>query len=174
MPVPHFSIILPTKPYLKKYMEALYGSPIKFNADTYFGKVIAACLDKNVYPDKNRSFIWKAFDEYNDELKIFLPIDWLKKYFYGTDLTDKKAVFVNKLIQDKFEEDLYMFCTILDLAGVDRKESIEEFCTRYKIEIDTHITFEALKKMEYRFRSKKELEYNLPEKIKNSLQMTFF
>jgi hypothetical protein len=42
----------------------------------------------------------------------------------------------------------------LSLTGIEFKDALEDFCKRYNIEIEEDITFEALKKKEYRERKK--------------------
>lgn len=172
----HFSVKLPTKAYLKKYIEVLYGSPVTFNTNSYLGKIIAVVLDKNVFPERSRTVIHKTFDVYDKELTIFLPIRWMEKYYYGTDINAKKVVYINKLIEDKFEEELFMYCQVLDLLGIERKDSLLEFCNKYNLEIDEDITFECIKKMEYRMRQKFSLNavsYSSPL-VTNALQVTLF
>lgn len=171
-----FSVKLPTKAYLKKYIEILYGSPVFFDTSSYLGKIIAVVLDKNVFPERSRKVIHKTFDVYDKELTIFLPIRWLEKYYYGTDVNAKKVVYINKLIEDKFEEELFMYCQALDLLGIERKDALLEFCAKYELEIDEDITFECIKKMEYRIRMKystKSISYSSPL-VHNALQGTLF
>lgn len=171
-----FSVKLPTKAYLKKYIEILYGSPVSFDTSSYLGKIIAVVLDKNVFPERSRKVIHKTFDVYDKELTIFLPIRWLEKYYYGTDVNAKKVVYINKLIEDKFEEELFMYCQALDLLGIERKDALLEFCAKYELEIDEDITFECIKKMEYRIRMKystKSVSYSSPL-VHNALQGTLF
>lgn len=172
----HFSVQLPTKAYLKKYIEVLYGTPVSFDTNSYLGKIIAVVLDKNVFPERSRTVIHKTFDVYDKQLTIFLPIRWMQKYYYGTDISAKKVVYINKLIEDKFEEELFMYCKALDLLGIERKDALLEFCNKYNLEIDEDITFECIKKMEYRIRQKFSLNtvsYSSPL-VANALQGTLF
>jgi len=173
---PHFSVKLPTKAYLKKYLEVLCGTPVTFDTNSYLGKVIALVLDKSVYPELSRKVIHKSFDVYDKELTIFLPIRWIKKYYYGTDINSKKVVYINKLIEDRFEDELFMYCQALDLLGIERKDALLEFCKKYNLEIDEDITFECIKKMEYRIRQKhvgKSVSFVSPI-VSNALQATLF
>ena len=68
---------------------------------------------------------------------------------------------MNRYFENKFEEELSRFVDKQDLEGWGKyKNAIEAFAKHYNIEIEEDISFEALKKMEYRFR-KKNLENSL-------------
>lgn len=172
----YFTVTLPTKAYLKKYIEVLYGSPVVFNTNSFLGKVIALALDKSVYPEVNRTIIYKSFDRYDKMLHISLPRVWLEKYYYGTDIHPKKAVYINKLIEDKFNEELFQYCQLLDILNIERKDALLDFCLKYNLEIDEDITFETIKKMEFRFRQKKsdKVPQYLSSVVKQAIQTSFF
>ncbi len=150
----HFSIDIPTKAFLKQYLFALYGDPLIFKSDHFFGMVLAACIEKNVYKDRSKQQLTHRFDSFSENITIYFPSHWLRNYYHGNGISNEKAIFINKFLEERFEEDLYRYCFMLDLAGVQRKDAIEDFCRHYHLEIDLHITFENLKKMEYRFRKK--------------------
>jgi len=172
---PYFSIHLPTKPHLKKYLEAKYGNPVIFQMDSYFGLIIAAVIEKNVYADRNKEVIHRAFDIYKEPIIIHLPISWLKNYRYGTDVSEKHVVYINKLIESSFEDELYMHCAVATIYNQQRKIAIENFCAGYNIDIETDVSFENLKKMEYRYREKilKKDKRNLSREKATSFQPTF-
>lgn len=150
----HFSISIPTKPYLKKYLHANYGDPAVFGFDDEFGPFIALALDKNVFSDRNYQVIHKAFDKYTEQLTCFLPKSWIKHYRYGTGIAPKKVVALNKLLEKFFEKELAMYCKVHTKHKVERKTAIEDFCKDNGIDIEYDITFENLKKTEFRYRQK--------------------
>ncbi|MCK9402933.1 MAG: hypothetical protein M0Q26_06010 [Chitinophagaceae bacterium] len=172
----YFTVTLPTKAYLKKYLEAQYGHPLIFSINSYFGQVLALVLAKNVYPDRNTAVVHKAFDKYDNFIDIKMPAKWLKHYRYGTDIDPKKAVYINKLVENKFEDELVNYCTLLDMFDIKRKDSLLDFCTRYNFEIDVDITFDSIKKMEYRYRQKNKEKYKriLSPDIEKAIQARFF
>ena len=79
----------------------------------------------------------------------------------GLNIEVAKVLVINRYFGNQFEEDLYHFCqrniTPGRYAGYDR--ALDLFAKRYDIEFEEDITFEALKKMEYRYR--KSFEQNL-------------
>jgi len=153
----HFTICLPTKPFLKKFLEAKFGSPIQFGLDDFFGMVIASVMDKNVYPNRSHKEIKVNFDKYDVEAKIFLPFCWLKYYRYGNGVEPKKAVFINKMLEHSFENELYTYVrmhTKKDIRYRGYIPAYESFAQLYNLVIDEDITLENLQKTEYRFRKK--------------------
>ncbi len=157
-----FSIDFNTKPFLKKYLESCFGTPIKLGIDSYIGMSMACVLDKNVYSDRNTRLMQTNFVELNCKCKIFFPISWLKNYRYGTAIEDKKQIFINNLIEYEFERELHVFVqsninNTVRFKGY--KQALENFATVFNLVIDEDISFENLRKIEYRFRKKVEQKY---------------
>jgi hypothetical protein len=148
----HYSIQIPTKPYLKKYIESLYGTPTVFSIDNYFGMTVCGFLARKFFFRQNEEVVHKAFDKFNDQLQMYFPRWWMSQSHFGTDIPPQNVIFINKLFEERFEEDLSKYCLLMDLCQVEIKKALEEFCRLHSIEIDQHITFEALKKKEYRTR----------------------
>jgi hypothetical protein len=141
----YFTLRLLTKPYLKKYIECLFGKPLVFTTSNFFGDILASTLSKpNITREKNDIIKHKA-DRFDTSLEIFCPLWFLKKNMYGHDINDKQMVAVNKLFDDMFTVDLFRFCYMMSLFNVSIEDAIYEFCKVYDLEIDTDITFDALK-----------------------------
>lgn len=165
----HFSFV--TKPYLAKYLQTLYGSPIVFEIDNYFGTTLYAFLTKKVFYLKETKIEHRKFDQFTTKLDVYLPSYWLRNAKYRTDLTRENIIYINKHFEERFEEDLIKHCHVLSLFGIEFQEAMEDFCKQFDIEIDEDITFEALKKKEYRERKK--LVQNLNKKPR-AIQPRFF
>jgi hypothetical protein len=148
----YFSIKIPTKQYLKRYIEHKFGTPVIFNESHFLGMALCSVLDRTVYANRNHTIIHRAFDKYTSEIIIHLPLFWIKKYQYGFDIDEKKAVFLNKFFESMFEEDLYKYCYVMNLVHIERKKAMEEFCLTHGIEPDEDITWDNLIKTEYRYR----------------------
>ena len=151
----HYSITIPTKPYLKKYIESLYGKPVVFTQDNYFGMSLTGFLNRKFFVRHNESITHKRFDEFSAGLQLYFPRWWITQSHFGTDLPKMNIIYLNKTFEERLEEDLSRHCIILDLIGIQIKDSIEDFCKMHCIEIDEDITMDALKKKEYRFRKNK-------------------
>lgn len=151
----HFKIELPTKPFLKKYLISLCGEPLTLSVDNAVGMMISSMLEKKssqVYPTFTREIIHQAFDKYNDRVTIFLPKSWMDNYYYGTGLSEKKVVYINKFIEMLFEKEMVDYCEFRCAIKGDRQEALYAFCEKHNIEVPDDITFDNLKQTEYRYR----------------------
>lgn len=158
-PQNHFSLIIYTKPYLKKYLQSLYGNPIIFDKDNLFGVTIAAFLEKPLDFHVTKEELRCRTDKYTEKLEIFLPKTILtKRRSTGYDLSDANTITLNKFFETRFTEDLARWCELGMVYKVEFKKNIEDFCHRYKIELEYDITFDAIKKKEYRLREKRKIQ----------------
>ncbi|MEJ7830818.1 MAG: hypothetical protein WKF91_21615 [Segetibacter sp.] len=153
----HFELTIPTKPYLKKYLQALYGEPLFFTINNHFGICIAAFLWRPIQFHHRKELLKIRTDKFEDKLTINLPMAFLTARQSGFYISDNHIITLNKLFENRFEEDLWRFCMAMNLRKRETKDAIEDFCYVYKISIDDDITFEALKKKEWRFRKKMEI-----------------
>ncbi|MEP7317203.1 MAG: hypothetical protein ABI921_00625, partial [Panacibacter sp.] len=72
----HFGITIPTKPYLARYLETMYGSPLVFSTGNYFGTTLLGYLNTRLYT-QTESITWQHFNSFNTPLIIYLPKYWL-------------------------------------------------------------------------------------------------
>ena len=153
-----FTLYVPTKPYLKKYLQALYGETVvvssgKVDTNKYFGAMLAVLVEKRVnLVRRSAEEIKSRFDKLTVHLEVQLPIWYLKEYKFGNGLSNESAITLTKLFEERFEEELFMFCQLFQMCGTEIKDSLEMFCNQYNIIIDEDISFDSLKKKEYRFR----------------------
>jgi hypothetical protein len=151
-PGKYYSLHIPTKTYLRKYITSIYGDPIVINTSHYFGLTIIAFLERKFFFRQKQTVVHQKFDVLNDQLTIKLPTWWMKQSHFGTDIPQQSIIYINKLFEERFEEDLSKFCAVYNAVGVEYKDAREEFCKLYNIELEEDITGEALKKKEYRYR----------------------
>lgn len=152
----YYKIQCPTKPYLAKYLHALYGDPLIFRKDCYFGTSLMGYLAPQFYERmKNESIIHKAFDGFTKPLDVYLPTRWMKRgVSFGKDLPRENIIYLNKHFEQRFEEDLVKHCHTLTAVGLDIKDAIEDFCRIMHIEIDEDgISYEGVKRKELRRRN---------------------
>lgn len=151
----HFSLVIYTKPYLKKYLHSLYGNPLIFDKDNLFGVTVAAFLDKPLDFHVTKEELRCRTDKYTEKMEVFLPRTILtKRRSLGYDLTDQHTITLNKFFETRFTEDLARWCELGAIYKVEFKKNLEDFCYRHKIELEYDISFDAIKKKEYRFRDK--------------------
>lgn len=134
----------------------MYGDQIYLTKDDYLGMTLTAFLQRKIQRDRTITQIKRKTDVLDDQIILYLPFSWAKDYHFGTEITNEQVIAVNKLIEERFEEDLFRFCYMFYMTGFKKKQAIEEFCIHYNLDIDTDVTYENLKKMEYRYRIKLE------------------
>jgi hypothetical protein len=147
----HFTVSIPVKRYIKKYLMSRYGQLLIAQASTPFGDIVLTKLQdtkatKLSFSDRNIRL--KTF---NDVMKVRVPYD----YFYSIGkrgVSDHSVIKINCFFENQFKELLYDYVKNALSFGSDIKSAIEKFADQYNIEIEHDITFECLKKMEYRCR----------------------
>lgn len=173
----YFSVNIPTNTYIKKFIQKRYGNPVPINNNSLLGVVLIAVMDKPKYhvhlkPHEKDS----CLKTYTDTLPCVAPLSLLKDYHFH--LTKDQIIQINRYFEQSFKEALYIFCA----NRVDHQKRVKgydnaifDFAECYQIAIGTDVTFDCLKKMEYRKR--KELEVKFFEDMstsKTALQQTFF
>jgi len=158
------------KVILKKYNAQLYTG---YNYSNEFVRI-------KIVPTKP---IGKAKEitviNYTSYIQCVAPLSLIRDI--GFIITNDQVIQFNRFVDDLFEEYLYIFVqknTKQNQRYCGFKEAIELFAQIHNIEIDVDITFDTLKKAEYRHRKniEKKLVASLsPQIIKNQvIQQTLF
>jgi hypothetical protein len=155
----YYTIDIPTKPYLKKYLQSLYGDPLTFSRDDYFGSTLTGYLQRKFYSQNEKELTYRKFDTFSTTLTVHMPAWWLTESHFGTDIPEDNIIFLNKHFENLFEEKLVTFTMSLGMANVNVKTALELFCKMHNIEIDVDITYDALKQKHYRGRKKSKKLY---------------
>ena len=143
---------IPCKPYIRKYCEVFFGAPIIVNNSSTIGIIVQSLLEKEVYSDRNMQRFKMPYDGcflnnlYTDNLSF--KINQYQFTAIGFDIKPSKAIFINQYLEEQFDSHLFHFCDSKEKT----KMMIEQFCNKYKIEFDKDISYEAMKKKEYRYR----------------------
>lgn len=154
------SIRITTKPYLAQFIKAQYGSPVVLSNREMFGTIVLSLLQKNVCLHKNLNEKHISLRSFTTYFECLAPYTYLKSF--GVDLEDDQIIQLNRYFDDEFERQLYQFVQFNIQGDIRYKgyaRALYAFCKMYGIHVGDHITFEALKKTEYRFR--KNLETKL-------------
>lgn len=156
-----FTVTIPAKAHIAKYAAIRYGSPIRIANTSTIGSLLIGLLNKPGFHSE-RSLYKKdiRFKYFTSNIECIADIaDWYK---IGSSLSDEHIIQVNTFLENDFADRLSVFVWSQMQHNSRYKkinEAIEQFALYYKINIDVDITFEGLKKMEYRRR--KELEKSL-------------
>jgi hypothetical protein len=146
-----YTLGVPTKSYIRKYFNCLYGHPIPLSLKSDFGDTILTKFQTSPLMARvNKKELAIAFKDFNDKLSFQLPIDMLHRM--ETQPTDQQVYSINRYLENVFETDLCMFVACASFFGIERKMAIDRFATMHKISIEEDVTYEALKQKEYRFR----------------------
>ncbi|RYZ63039.1 MAG: hypothetical protein EOO14_00380 [Chitinophagaceae bacterium] len=157
-----FTIHLPVKAYVKKYLHQKYGSPLTLSAGNVFSDVFLAMLLVPAPIKNQRRELDLQLNRYTEKVQVKIPIDLL--YRVPNDLTEHSTGRLNRFFENMFKED---FCEkvehLVSFGKIERQTAMEHFCVLYGFEMEEDISFDALKKMEWRYRKEK------AEKMQKSL-----
>ena len=145
-----YTVTIPTKTYLRKYIHSRYGQPIPINNHSLIGVIMISLLEKNFctrQPSFKKDIRYTSF---TDEITFLAPATLM--YNYGVDMNTEKIIQVNRFFENDFEESLYRYCKYAPNKEI--KISIEQFAMMHNIILEVDTTSECLKKSEYRYRKK--------------------
>lgn len=173
------SVSIPTKTYLKKYLHYKLGENIFAAGSHHIQKFLTILLEKRVY-----NYNFTALNtQYQDKLTIFVSLNTFKNVGFG--MNPAHVIDFNNYVEELFDDDLYNFCKLylstykvagsaitrfatennINLSCRQRRtftkephleDARHEFAKQIGLEVGDDISFEALKKMEYRARKKRE------------------
>lgn len=158
----HFTVKIPTTPLLKKFINTNFlkqnASAIKIDNSTMFGIIIISLLNKPwVTTNLNKYEEATKYSKFTDNIICVGPLSLMSHY--GTEITMQQCIQINRHFDEMLNYELYLFCK----KNVDESKRysgydkiLNTFANSYNIIIDQDITFDGLKKREYRFRKEKE------------------
>lgn len=149
----YFTVSIPVKTYVKKYIEARYPQPMILTLNNYLGNVVYSYLEKHKADHLLRTGDnWRHLrhQKLKDHIDVKIPKYLVNKYWVGLHISDIKGILINKLFEEKIAEDLHTYCKVYHLAGMSSRQAIEDFCTEHGIELEIDITYEAFKKAQQR------------------------
>lgn len=153
----YYTVTIPTRPYILKYFATLFGNPLLLNNQTITGIVILSLLQKKVCTHYDLKQKHLQFRGYTAKITTSAPYRLMSSY--GVDLNDNSIIQINRYLDARFAEDLYIHCLssiVQDARYKGYDEAITHFARLHNIEIDVDTTFENLKKIEYRYRKERE------------------
>jgi len=152
----HFTITIKSKSYLQKYFSTIGEYPMPLNqSDHLFNTILTKLCNKGNFRvrGKNLNICNAAIKKYQGELTFKIPFD----FFYRIEKNPPPALVynINLYLQQVFEAD---FCDVVNRAtwlGIERRTTIEKFAENHNIIIEEDISYEALKRVDYRYRKNK-------------------
>jgi len=147
-----YTLKIPCKSYIKKYVASLYGSPVKIENRTMLGIFLLAVLDKRTYEKRN---FGPNQTNKGIEDTILVEVNNWQFNAIGFDVSAECVMIINDFLEHMFDDSLYVTC-FKNSKYKSRKTGyraiMEGFCKRHGIELELDISYEALKKKEYRYR----------------------
>lgn len=123
-----FTITLPTKPYVKRFLELNYGNPVDFTKDRMLYPILRKKLEKKSHRhDKYYSRMNQI--RYTDEVVLTITQDDFYRYGWELSLTD--TIAFNKEMETRAKMFMYMIVSPRLGFGMDLTSAIRYFQTRY-------------------------------------------
>jgi hypothetical protein len=149
-----FSIIVPVKPYIKRFLHINYGTPANFGNDAESYRFLRNCLRK-----PNTRYDSKYSDEihsYSETIRVIISEDDF--YRYGWELSKTDTVAFGKRFEDRAKALMRSIVTVYHGFGLTIKESIIRFQDKFGLE-EEYWPYESIKKEYYRKRPDVELDF---------------
>lgn len=151
-----FSVQIPTSPYLKQFIKAEFGEPIPINNYNLVGVFLIGVLQKENFntrlPNEKKDFRYTRF---TTAVTCVAPITLIRNF--GFALNADATIQINRFFEEYFDRELYLFVKRNTDPGkryAGYKQAIEAFAVLHSLDLENTVTFDALKKMESRYRKK--------------------
>ena len=150
-----FIVSIPVKPYVSRYLEINYGSPIDFTSDPSVNKFFQDLLQK---PDSSRD---KQYPEtiftYTEVVEVL--ISERDFYRYGWELTKTNIVAFGKRFEEQAKVLMRSMVGVYHGLGLPVFKSIDKFQNRFQFDEDVWKS-EAIKKDFYRNGHKEQIDFD--------------
>lgn len=154
MGITTYTVSFPVKPYIKKYVTTIEGSPLQFKSSSMLCMIIRAYMEnKNSYIQLSEKRINNHLNFRTATINVVVPLVY--QYQVGTILRPEGIVLINRFLEDIFERALTKFIHDNIKAGgryKGFKEAYFAFADMYNIELEEDITYDGLKKIDFRYR----------------------
>jgi hypothetical protein len=145
----NYRINIPTKKYLKKYVQILFdGNFYLHRSDHHIKRFLFFLLEREKVANYNMN---NPKFSCNDILTFYVGPGTLNRY--GWNLPKDKVIEFNDYLEDHFREALHNYVRFRMPFRIKKKDAIEEFADIYRITPDD-IDYDSLRRMEDRFRKK--------------------
>lgn len=156
-----FTVTIPAKAHIAKYAAVRYGCPVRISNTNTLGCLLIGLLNKPTFHSERSNRAKNVrFIHFNSRIECIADMrDWYK---IGSSLSDEHIIQANAFLENDFADRLAVYVwsqTNHNCRYRGINDAIEAFARHMGIIIDEDITFDGLKKMEYRRR--KELNKSL-------------
>lgn len=142
----YWRVTIPTRKYLKKYIQYYNGDQPILDNSTQFKAYAASMLSFNTIRDSD--YKPKNLSEMGLNAELTLLVSNRTFTHIGHTITVEKAMYINRMMSWEFSATLSLM--VMNLHCVKKmslQDSLEKFCEIYNIEIDEDITMDNLLKI---------------------------
>ena len=126
--MPKFSINIPCKPYVKRFLELNYGCPVDFTKDKTDNPDLRRKLErKNTRYDARLEGCWHI--RYTDSVEVKITRDDF--YRYGWELSKTDMVDFNRQMEARAKTFMYVIVSTRMSLGMSQTDSISYFQKTY-------------------------------------------
>jgi hypothetical protein len=151
-----YTVTIPTNPYLKAFITCFYGDPVSIDNKSHLGiYLIGVMSKKKPFSNLRQEEKTERYRYFTEKLQCVAPISYMS--VYGFSISQDHVILINRYFESLFEEQLYHF--VQRNINPNKRYSgyqsaIENFCLYYNIDLNGSVSFECLKKIEWRYRKK--------------------
>lgn len=152
---PKFFVTVPVKPYVRKFLEINYGTPVNVLSDPTTHKFVRDLLKKpnsrfdSKYPD--------SICTYTTEVEVVISEDDF--YRYGFELTKTDVVAFGKHFEDRAKVMMRSLVGVYSGIGLPIKDAILKFQERFSFD-EEDWSYETIKKDFYRNGEQQRIDFN--------------
>lgn len=154
-----YTVKIPTKPYLKKFVSKQYGLPFLIDYNSVFGMMLNTLLEKNNYRVLPLECRDKKLHSFTASIDIQKPSSYFLNYRNTLNPNSNSIILINRFLEILFTQELHHYCQ-KNIQQNTRypgyQEAIQSYVQKMDIEIPEDITLDALIKAQYRYRKKLE------------------
>jgi hypothetical protein len=160
------TIMIPVKPYVKRYLEINYGDPVDFGCSHYFYNHVRRMVK---HPSKRFEKVYsERLLRYPTFVRVLITVDDIERF--GCELTRTDIVKFNELFTFHVKFLMRSMVGIRVAMGTSVKESIMKFQDRYLFD-ETVWPYESIVKDFYRNGTPHRIEFE--DEIYNKIERIF-
>jgi len=121
-----FTITIPCKPYVKRFVDLTFGNPAEISKDKELYQFFRAKLQKKSFKYDRR---YASFHKYTNEFTVKISVDDF--YRHGWDFSATDIISINMMLERKTKALLYRVVGFYSAFGYSLTESIAYFQKEY-------------------------------------------
>lgn len=148
------TIMIPVKPYVKRYLEINFGDPVDFSCNKYYQSHLRKMLIRPLYRDENKYS--DKMSRYSTFVRAIISLDDIERY--GCEITKSDVVRFNNLFTFQVKFLMRTMVGFRVAMGISPKDAILKFQERYSFGEDVW-PYESIVKDFYRNGTPFRIEY---------------